>query len=131
MTLPAGRPSFFVVYTELPNLNPNDFLPSLVRLVPAGQDWRVAAMAGGRADARSRDATDWVIARDLNQDVVPSAIEGRGPGIVQLRPRAALTPGDYAIVLRPAFAHGYSGRELLGDEGVGVVFNAAWTFKIK
>jgi hypothetical protein len=131
VTLPAGRPSFFVAYTDLPGLNPNDFLPALVRLVPGTQDWRVASMAGGRADARSRDATDWVIARDLNQDVVPSTIEGSGPGIVQLRPTASLTPGDYAIVLRPAFARGYSGRELLGDEGAGAVFNAAWKIKIR
>ena len=62
---------------------------------------------------------------------MPSTIEGSGPGIVQLRPTASLTPGDYAIVLRPAFARGYSGRELLSDEGAGAVFNAAWKFKIK
>jgi hypothetical protein len=88
-------------------------------------------MAGGRAEARTRDTSDWVIARDLNQDVVPSVLDGSGPGIVQLRPRATLTPGDYAIVLRPVFARGYSGRELLGDQGAGVVFNAAWVFRIK
>jgi hypothetical protein len=88
-------------------------------------------MAGGRADARSRDATDWMIARDLVQDVVPSVIEGSGPGIVTLRPRAPLTPGDYAIVLRPAIARGYSGREILGEQGAGGTFNSAWVFRIK
>ena len=80
---------------------------------------------------RSSDQADWVILRQLKQEVVQTALDGSGPGLVQVRPTAALTPGEYAIVLRPAYARGYSGREILNDAGAGSVFSVAWTFTIK
>jgi hypothetical protein len=131
VALTASQPNFFVAYTELPGLNSADFVPSLIRTVPGQSGWRLLSMAAGRAGARSNDEADWVILRQLKQEVVPTSLDGSGPGLVQVRPRAALSPGEYAIVLRPAYARGYSGREILNDAGAGSVFSVAWTFTIK
>jgi hypothetical protein len=131
VALTSLQPSFFVAYTDLPGLNSADFVPSLVRIVPGKSGWRLLAMAAGRAGARSSDQADWVILRQLKQEVVPAVLDGSGPGLVQVRPNAALTPGEYAIVLRPAYARGYSGREILNDVGAGSVFSVAWTFAIR
>ena len=131
VALTASQPSFFVAYTELPGLNSADFVPSLIRIVPGKSGWRLLSMAAGRAGARSSDQADWVILRQLKQEVVQTTLDGSGPGLVQVRPTAALTPGEYAIVLRPAYARGYSGREILNDAGAGSVFSVAWTFTNK
>jgi hypothetical protein len=127
----AGRPSFFAAYTELADINLNEVVPALVRLVPGSQGWKILGMSPGRAGADSRDVAEWVIARDLQQDAVAVTLTGSGPGLVDLRPRLALEPGEYAIVLRPAVAKPYSGREILGEYGVGRLFGAAWLFKVK
>ncbi|MGE5835586.1 MAG: hypothetical protein ACM4AI_13970 [Acidobacteriota bacterium] len=131
VTITAGQPSFFVAYTELPDLNSADFVPSLIKIVPGKSGWRLLSIAAGRAGARSNDEADWVVLRQLKQEVVPTSLDGSGPGLVQVRPRVALSPGEYAIVLRPAYARGYSGREILNDAGAGSVFSVAWTFTIK
>lgn len=127
----GNRPNFFVAYTELADVNLGEVVPAIVRVAAGTGGWRVIGYSAGRADAPAREDGSWVIIRDLKQDVVASTLSGSGPGLVDIRPREALAPGEYAIVLRPAVAKPYSGRELLGEYGIGRVFRAAWIFRIR
>ena len=111
----GNRPSFFVAYTELADVNLSEVVPAIVRVAAGTGGWRVIGYSAGRPDAPARDDGSWVIVRDLKQDAVASTLSGSGPGLVDIRPREALAPGEYAVVLRPAVAKPYSGRELLGE----------------
>jgi hypothetical protein len=127
----GNRPSFFVAYTELADVNISEVVPAIVRVAAGAGGWRVIGYSAGRPDAPTREDSRWVIVRDLKQDAAPSTLSGSGPGLVDIRPREALAPGEYAVVLRPAVARPYSGRELLGEYGIGRVFRAAWIFRIR
>jgi hypothetical protein len=127
----GNRPSFFVAYTELADVNVSEVVPAIVRVAAGAGGWRVIGYSAGRPDAPARDDGSWVIVRDLRQDAAPSTLSGSGPGLVDIRPREGLAPGEYAVVLRPAVQKPYSGRELLGEHGIGRVFRAAWVFRIR
>jgi hypothetical protein len=130
-TLDDRRPSFFAAYNAAPGVNISDLTPAIVRLAPAGNQLFVAAMAPGRADAAARTERDWTIARDLQQDLIKAQVVAAAAGTMNVRLTAPLMPGDYALVLRPAFQKGYPGREVLTDEGIGSVMSVLWPFTIK
>lgn len=131
VTLDDAHPSFFATFRDAPGVNVNELIPTVVKLVPAGDKWAVVAMARGRADAAARGEADWTIARDLQQDAVKVGIVGGATGAMTVRLPAALAPGDYALVLRPAVLRKYAGRDVLGDEGIGSVMGVVWAFRIR
>jgi len=50
---------------------------------------------------------------------------------MDVRLGAPLAPGDYALVLRPFFPRKYAGRDVLGADGIGLVFSYVWPFTVK
>ncbi len=130
--LASRQPSFYVSYGEVPGLNSNEWAPYVVRLAPAGSSWRVVSALAGPASAQFRAEADWFVRKGLVQDERRGAIKGLAHGMVRLTLAAALEPGEYAIVIRPAYPQRrYGGREILGDDGPGVAFGAAWVFVVK
>ena len=88
------RPSFVVVFKDVPGVSPDDLAPMLVRLTPAASGGRLVAAARGSADLASRAAADWDLSRDLKQDVVRSGSQLLERGAVKIRPAADLPAGD-------------------------------------
>ena len=126
----SGRPTFLAIYHDIPGLQAEAFAPAIVRVVPASTGG-VLSMAPGRADAASRTAADWMLARDLKYDVVTTTPLGGNVGMIKVRPAAALAPGVYALVLKPMYLVGYSGAGVFGEDGIGLAFGEAWLFAIK
>ena len=130
--LTGRQPSFFVSYGRVEGLNANEWAPALVRLLPVGDSWRFVSALAGPANARVRSDADWVVKRGLVERDSRVVLTGLTQGIVRMAPDAPLAPGGYAVVIRPLFAaQRYDGRSLLGDEGSGVAFGAAWVFSVK
>jgi hypothetical protein len=125
------RPNFFVSYGNVRGLNPGNFAPEVVRLLPVGSVAYLVSMATGRADARTSAQVDWRISRVLTQDELRISLEGSGPGLMMVRVRSTLPPGRYAVVLRPSTARNYSGAQILSWEGPGLAFSAAWPFVVQ
>ena len=129
--LPSRRPSFYVSYGEVPGLDSREWAPYVVRLAPAGE-WRVVTVLAGPALAMNYSVAHWEIRRTIVQTEMAGSITGLTDGMVRLTITAPLAPGEYALVIRPAFwRRSYAGRDILGDRGPGVAFGAAWLFSVK
>jgi hypothetical protein len=132
--LGSAQPVITAIYTDLPHEPVTQFVPLLIRLSPAGPDWLLAAVARGRADASVRAETDWSY-DGAEESVVRSAIlQASAPGIMKLRLTEPLTPGDYAVVLRPNTPRTFSGLHVFAgpafDADEAVVFGSVWPFHI-
>jgi hypothetical protein len=118
------RPAFFASYKGAPHVNVSELTPAIVKLTPAGK-WAIAAMLHGPADA------SWTLARDLKQDVVKVQVVAGATAAMDVRLAAPLAPGEYALVLRPAFQRLYPATQVLSGEAIGAVMSVAWPFTIR
>jgi len=125
------RPSFVVVFKDVPGVSPDDLAPVLVRLTPAPSGGRLVAAARGSADLGSRAAADWDLSKDLKQDVVRSESQLLERGAVKIHPAADLPAGQYAVVLRPSSKKKLAGADMLSSSGAGRAFALAWDFAIR
>jgi hypothetical protein len=130
--LDARRPSFVVMFKDVPGVSPDDLAPVLIRLSLSASGGRQVATARGGADLASRAASDWDLSKDLKQDVVRSESQPLERGAVKIRPAADLPAGQYAIVLRPSSGKKrLAGADVLSSSGAGRAFALAWDFAIK
>lgn len=127
--LSTSQPTFLAIYHDIPGLQATAFAPAIVRVVPSTTAG-VVSIAPGRADAAGRNVADWMIARDLKYDVVATTPLGGNVGMIKVRPTARLTPGLYALVLKPMYLMGYSGARVFGDDGIGLAFGEVWLFSV-
>ncbi len=131
VALPARHPSFYVTYGEVPGLDSREWAPYVVRLAAAGE-WRVITVLPGPSLAMNYSQVHWEIRRTIVQDEMASAITGLADGMVRVTLKAPLAPGEYAVVIRPAFSRrAYAGSRILSDDGPGVAFGAGWAFQIR
>jgi hypothetical protein len=125
------RPSFVVMFKDVPGVSADDLAPMLVRLTPAPSGGRLVAAARGSEDLASRAAADWDLSRDLKQDVVRSESQLLERGAVKIHPAADLPAGQYAVVLRPSSKKKLAGADVLSSSGAGRAFALAWDFAIR
>lgn len=126
------RPEIMALFNHATNMSIDEMVPALVRLVPAGDSgWSALTVARGRADAPLRTDADWLIAKALQQDTVAVATKAGGSGIITIRPTVALTPGEYAVVLRPFYGKKFAGDVIFARDGDGLAFSTAWRITIK
>jgi hypothetical protein len=128
----SRQPSFYVSYGDVEGLDAREWAPYVVRLSAAGGSWRVVSALPGPSTAMHHSRPHWEIRRTIVQDEMPGTITGLVEGTVRLSVKAPLKPGEYAIVIRPAFHRRlYAGRDVLGAYGPGVAFGAAWVFGVR
>jgi hypothetical protein len=111
-------------------VSPDGLLPSLVRLVPSSSGRRVVGMVRGRADEVSRTTAEWDVMRDFRQEVVKAEVTIVEPGAARITPAADLTPGEYAVVVRPPRKR-LTGSVVLSDAGEGRLLRTAWVFSVR
>lgn len=129
--LQTTTPKFSVNFANAPGLNPDEFVPEIVRLTPAQNTCRLVGATRGKEDARSQEAADWEVYSSFVEDRVPVALQKSAPGEFQLSPQSPLYPGEYAVVLRPVSKNQkFSGGEIARDQGAGLVFDTVWTFQV-
>jgi hypothetical protein len=124
------RPVFIVQFKDIPGVSPDGLAPAIVRLTAAASGQRVVAMARGRADEIGRTAAEWDVVGDLRQDAVRSTVQAVERGTARIQPADALTPGEYAVVVRPARRR-LAGATVLSMAGEGLLFGTAWGFTVK
>jgi hypothetical protein len=125
------RPIFAVLFKDIPGVSPDDVAPVVVRVAPTAWGARVIGAARGRADVPSRTEADWDVTRELRQDIVRVEAQQTERGTIKLQPVDALSPGDYAVVLRPNGRKRLAGSVVLAPEGEGRLFGIAFEFAIK
>jgi hypothetical protein len=127
----AGKPAFTVQFKDAPGISPDDFAPALVSLAVTPSGSRVMSVVRGRLDQATRATGDWDVARDLRQDLVKTTIEPIERGSVRITPAADLTPGEYALVMRPTGNKKFAGTSVLSPTADGRVFGIAWIFVVR
>jgi hypothetical protein len=127
----SHRPTFFVLFKEVPGIRPEDLTPVLLKLTPTSTDQRVVALVRARADQPAQTDPSWNVSKDLRQDVVKAKIEVIEPGAARIQPSADLQPGEYAVAVRLGGNKRVAGSSVLSTGGAGRLFGAVWTFSIK
>ncbi len=129
----AGQPvSFEVACDSVAGINPEEFAPLLVRLVPARDEWRLVGAAQGKEDARQSMMPDWEMYSSYVEDKIPINANKLAPGRFEVRPATTLAPGEYALVLRPlAKNKKFASASVAAGQGEGQIFNSVWSFLVR
>jgi hypothetical protein len=129
----GNRPTFEVNYAGIPGVTADQFEPVIVKLSPTPQsNFRLVGATEAATTAEQSTQQDWPIYSSFVEDRVPATVQKVSPGHAKLIPSAALSPGQYAIALRPADkSHKFSGEEVAKNQGEGLLFNYAWSFSVK
>ena len=129
--LQTTAPSFTVDYANVMGANPDDFEPTIVKLTPAQNSFRIVGATQGKEDATSNSSADWEMYSSFLEDRVPVNAQKLKIGSYKLAATSPLAPGEYAVVLRPlSKTKKFSGGDVARGQGDGLMFDAAFSFKI-
>jgi hypothetical protein len=128
----GSSPSFEVNYAGLPGVNPEEFLPVIVKLVPTPQaNFRLVGATEAASSAEQSTQRNWPVYSSFVEEHIDAQVSKISSGRAQLKPAAALAPGEYAIALRPVDkSHKFSGEEIEKNQAEGLLFNYAWSFSV-
>ena len=128
---PSSLPVFLVSVVDVPGVNPNDYEPAILKLTPAQNSVRLLGATQGKQDASSNAAADWQVYSNFLEDRVAVQTQKQGSGQYRIVPTSPLLPGEYGVALRPiSKSKQFSGAEIMRGQGDGMIFNAAWSFKV-
>lgn len=128
---PSGRPKFEVNFAGIPGVNPDEFEPRIIRLNPTKDNWRLVGVTQMKEAPSQGLAPAWPSYSEFVEEAVASKLEIQASGHVFIIAEQRLEPGQYAIVLRPAFkGKKFSAEAITKNQGEGVLFNSAWSFSV-
>jgi hypothetical protein len=112
-------------------VNSDEFEPVIVKVTPAQSSCRIVGATEGKEDVTSNPAADWQIYSSFLEERVAVKSQKLAKGQYQVAPASALMPGEYAVVLRPVSkSKKFAGGEVARGQGDGLMFDAAWSFRI-
>ncbi len=128
---PSSLPVFLVSVVDVPGVNADDYEPAILKLTPAQSSVRLLGATQGKQDASSNAAADWQVYSNFLEDRVPIQTQKQASGQYRIVPTSPLLPGEYGVALRPiSKSKQFSGAEIMRGQGDGMIFNAAWSFKV-
>jgi hypothetical protein len=127
----SDRPRFEVNYAGIPGVNPDEFEPKIIKLNPTKDNWRLVGISQMKEGLAAGPNTAWPSYTSLLEEIVPSEVQIISPGRSTISTNKSLEPGEYAIVLRPTLKQKqFSAEAVTKNQGEGVLFNSAWSFKV-
>lgn len=122
---------FEVMFGGIPGVNPDEYRPAIVQLVPTSDNYRLVGAA------RTSASSAGMPSGPIIEETVPARLTPIGRGHYEVALTAPLAPGEYALVLRPIVEQRSRGRrrsdgslgELLGG-GSSQVLYMTWDFSI-
>lgn len=129
----GNPPTFEVNYAGIPGVNPDQFEPVIVKLTATPQsNFRLVGATEAATTAEQSTQQDWPIYSSFVEDRIAAKVQKLGSGHAQVSAAAPLTPGQYAIALRPMDkSHKFSGEDVAKNQGEGLLFNYTWSFLVK
>ncbi len=132
VSVPSLGANFRVTFAGASGVNPNDYEPAIVKLTSTPNNWRLVGATQGKQNARSTSGLNWQVYSGFLEDRVPAQSQKMGPGEYQIAPTGNLAPGEYGVVLRPlSKTKKFSGSDVAGNLGDGLIFNSIWSFEIR
>jgi hypothetical protein len=92
----GATPSFEVEFGHIPGVDPDEYQPAIVRLVPTKDNYRLVAAAKTESSKSSSPPDGPII-----EEPVVTELNQLGRGRYRAAAKAALPTGEYALVLRP------------------------------
>jgi hypothetical protein len=124
-------PVFEIDFAHIPGVDPDRYQPEIVQLVPTKDNYRLVAAA-----ETDGDSTGALPRGPIIEESIASESTRLGRGQYRVAPKAALAPGEYALVLRPIAETKRSRREreaslgeLLGGSTSQILY-LTWEFSI-
>ncbi len=124
----TDSPKFEVVFGNVAGVNPEEYEPAIVRLIPTANNWRLVYAKKAK---QGYPATGGRFYSDFTEERVSSRSVKLGRGDVQIEAEKPLPAGEYAVVLRPVSQEKtYSMKETGDFEGYTLTL-AVWDFAIR
>jgi hypothetical protein len=128
----SADPVFEIEFAHIPGVDPDRYQPAIVQLVPTNDNYRLVAAAetdGANTGALPRGP--------IIEELIATEHTRLARGHYQVAPKAALGPGEYALVLRPVAQSARARRrsseaslgELMGG-GMTQILYLTWEFSI-
>lgn len=126
-SIAADSARFDVHFADVFGADPEEFEPVIIKVSPTPKNWRLV----GAIKAKKSEFTAPSQASEFSviEDRVPLSTKKLGRGHVEISPVSPLSPGEYAVVLRPLMA----GKKIILHEveqehGEGIVLRPVWDF---
>jgi hypothetical protein len=130
--VPSHGANFAVTFAGVAGVNPDEYEPAIVKLTSTSNNWRLVGATQGKENERNSSALDWQAYSGFVEDRIPTQSKKLAPGEYRISPTANLVPGEYGVVLRPLSKdQKFSGSDVAGNLGSGLIFNSIWSFEIK
>jgi len=129
VTAPAGPLALDVQYGSVPNLNPDEYEPALVKLTPSKDNWRLLG---------ARQILQQAAGGQQQGNFVEKRIDTKSTrldhGHVRIEPSSQLPPGEYAVVLRPLNNHNGNQKSQVGANSAALenaqIEYLGWDFSV-
>lgn len=125
------KPAIVVQYRDAAGMSPEDFSPAIVRLIGTPSGPRVVSALRGRLDQGTRAQAEWDIATNQKVELVRATTEITDRGVAKLTVTEPLTPGEYAVIMRPTGNKKFAGTSVLAAAEEGRFFSIAWAFVVR
>lgn len=126
-----AQPSFEVHCDNVSGINPDDYKPVLLKLETTPSNFRLVGATEVKQDAVQSPAAEYPMYSSFVEEPGPSQFTKVAAGDYQLQASSALTPGEYAVVLRPVSKDKkFTGNSIMQNTGDGLVFNSVWSFSV-
>jgi hypothetical protein len=127
--LRTGLPQFEVVYGEIPGIDPDDYEPFVVRLMPTRENWRL--VGAKKDDPEAYKKKEWSAYSEFIEERIPIRSNRIGRGHFALSLERLMEGGEYGVVLRPTSrSKVFSGDDIASRKNSGVLFDTVWSFSV-
>jgi hypothetical protein len=130
----SASAEFEIEFGNIPGVNPDEYLPALIRLVPTGDNYRLVGAAKMSAEAGGTPV-DAIVEEPVEANLTPL-----GRGRYRIAFAAPVADGEYALVLRPIVvqerrrARRRDNETSLGDlwgGGASQILYITWDFSVR
>lgn len=126
-----AQPTFEVRCDNIPGINPEDYQPVFLKLESTANNYRLVGATEAKTDSLQSSAADWGMYSSFVEELIPGQATKVAPGSYTLQAGSALSPGEYAVALRPTNkSKKFSGSSISQDTGDGLIFNSIWSFEV-
>jgi hypothetical protein len=122
----TNTPKFEIFYGDVVGANPDDFEPQIIRIHPTANNWRL--VGAQKSKPKWYQSSDKVIFAFI-EEPVPTRTTKLARGHAAVEMQQPLTPGEYAVVLRPK-TYKMCYRDIAYRSGEGALVNSVWDFSV-
>jgi hypothetical protein len=100
VNVPTPSPAFDIQWAATQGIDPDAYEPTLVKLIQTSNNWRLVGAGNVIVGVSANN-----VQPKITEEKTAAKTTRLDRGHVRLEPTASLTPGEYAVVLRPLANH--------------------------